>query len=56
MSPFSVSSFDGPARQYGDQMRAIFRAAVQVAVQPVRGNRDAIKHLVRETLLQRLLE
>ena len=37
-------------------MRAIFGAAVQIAVQPVGRRRDAVEHLVRKTLLQRFLE
>src|SRR4029077_2558727 len=56
MSRFSVSSFDGPPRQYPDQMRAIFGTAVQVAVQPLRWHREALEHLVRKALLQRFLE
>src|SRR5262245_44668245 len=56
LSRFSVSSFDRPARQHPDQMRAIFGATMQVAVQPFRGYVDSRQHLWREALLQGLLE
>ena len=49
---FGGRGFDGAARQHPDQMRAIFGAAVQIAVQPFRRHRHAVEHLVRETLLQ----
>src|SRR5580704_11093440 len=48
--------FDSATRQHADQMRAIFGAAVQIAVQSVGRNRDAVEHLVREALLQGLFE
>src|SRR5205807_9603789 len=53
---FGGRSFDGTARQHRDQMRAIFGAAVQVAVQAFRRNRQAVEYLVREALLQNFLE
>src|SRR5712672_2602519 len=36
--------FDGAACEHADQMRAIFGAAVQIAVQPLGGGRDAVEH------------
>ena len=56
MSGFAGRGFDGAARQHGDQMCAVFGAAVQVAVEACRGHRQTIEHLGREALLQGVLE
>ena len=51
MSGFAGCSFNGAPCQYRDQMRTIFGAAVQIAVQPFRRHRQSGEHLVREALL-----
>src|SRR5258705_10450625 len=56
MSRFGVRGLDGTSRQHRDQMRAIFGAAVQVAVQSLGGHGQTIEPLLRETLLQSLFE
>src|SRR5258705_9706522 len=56
MSRFGVRGLDGTSRQHRDQMRAIFGAAVQVAVQSLGGHGQTLEHLVRGTLLQNLFE
>src|SRR6266481_7832330 len=56
MSRFGVRGLDGAPRQHRDQMRAVFGAAVQVAVQSLGRHGQTIEHLVREPLLQGLFE
>src|ERR1700722_15488113 len=56
MSRFGARGLDGAARQHSDQVRAVFGAAVQVAVQAFCRHGHAIQHLVRKPLLQSLLE
>src|ERR1700704_1617591 len=56
MSRLAVRGVDGAARQHGYQVRAILRAAVQVAVQPIGRHRQPVEDFGVEALLQRFLE
>src|SRR5580704_17437038 len=47
---------DRPARQHADKMRAIFGAAVDVAVHAIGRNGHAFERFRRETFLKCLLE
>src|SRR6266446_4156742 len=49
MSRFGVRGLGGASRQHRDQMRAIFGAAVQVAVQSLGGHGQAVEHLDRKS-------
>jgi hypothetical protein len=47
---------DGAAGEHADQMRAVFGAAVNVAVEAVGRHGQAFERFRRKPLLQRLLE
>src|SRR5258705_11339436 len=56
MSRLGVRGLDGTSRQHRDQMRAIFGAPVQVAVQSLGGHRQTRGGPGRGTLVPRFFE
>src|SRR5260370_35412250 len=51
MSRFGGRGFDGAARQHRNQMRTIFGAAVEVAVQSLGGHGETAQDPLGETVL-----
>src|ERR1700742_216980 len=55
-SRLAVGGIDGATCQHRYQMGAIFRAAVQIAVETIRRHRQTVDNFCVETRLERLLK